>query len=193
MAFMQIKMNKYNDNVSINETTGELIEKPKFRSMWCNPYGIITQDLSNEFEDVYEELEPFAIDPKTGNFLNNSSVPKIVKTGKVNVHEKIQSFREDVDLYRILERFAYSEDNALLNARQCAYGDISNLPDDLNGFAQLVNMQLDKLTEMNPELAKLVIDDKATSEDIEKKANDILKQRIEASKVEADKTNGGAE
>ena len=164
--------------LEINEATGEVISSPKFRSMWSNPFGIIGQDLSKETEDVFEEIAPYAIDPKTGKFLNDSSVPKLIKTGEVNVHDKIQSFASEVDLYKILEKFAYSGDTALLNARSCDYGDISSLPDNLNDYALMVNAHIDKLTALCPELAKMVIDDKISPEEIEAKANEIYNKRL---------------
>lgn len=182
-----------NKNVSpeINEATGEIIgdascdsEKVVFRSMWSNPYGFETQDLSNEFEEVFEEVPAYAVDPCTGKFLNNSSVPKIISKGKINVQERIQSFEKEVDLYSILEKFAYSGDTALLNARKCDYADLSELPNDLNGFALFTKSQFDKLKSMNPDLAKLVVDENVSAEDIESKANDILKERVKASNVD---------
>lgn len=174
-------------SVEVKEDTGEVIEDSSytpgkgqvmFRSMWCNPYGISAQDLSREIEDVYTEITPYAVDPDTGKFLNDSSVPKIIKTGTVNVQERIQSFAKEVDLYSILEKFAYSDDPALVNARPCAYGDLSELPNDLNGFSMFVNAQFNKLNEMNPELAKLVVDENVTSEQIQSKAKEILDARI---------------
>ena len=169
--------------MKVNEYTGEVIDSPKFRSMWSNPFGLTGQDLSNELEDVYEEVGPFAIDPETGQFLNDSSVPKIIAKGKINVWEKIQSFAKDVDLYTILEKFAYNDDLSLLNARACSYGDISELPNNLNDFAKCVDVHLDKLKELNPELAKMVIDDSYSPADIEAKANEILNERIAASEA----------
>ena len=175
-------MSNVKTNVAIDDATGVVFDIPKFRSMWFNPFESIQQDLSNEFEETYEEIQPFAIDANTGKFLNDSSVPKIVKTGKINVHEKIQSFAKEVDLYSILEKFAYSGDNAIINARECQYGDISDMPTDLNGFAQLVNVQFDKLNSINPELAKMVIDENVSASDIEAKASEIMKARIDAAK-----------
>ena len=175
-------------NVIIDDVTGEVVSTSKFRSMWCNPFGIETQDLSRETEDVFTEIAPYSVDPKTGKFLNDSSIPKLVKTDTINVHEKIQSFAKEVDLYSILEKFAYSGDTALLNARECQYGDISDLPDNLNDYALLVNAHLDNLVKLNPELAKMVIDEKYSPEDIQAKAKEIYNQRLEASKA-ASNTN----
>lgn len=164
----------------INDVTGEVLETPKFRSMWCNPFGIIKQDNSSHFEDVYTEIPAYAIDPETGKLLNDSSVPKLVKTGKIDVWEKIQSVKKEADLYSILEKFAYSGDNSLLNARPCSYGDISNIPDNINDYTKFVDAHFKNLKSLNPELAKMVIDDSISSEIIENKANDILNNRIES-------------
>lgn len=151
----------------------------KFRSMWSNPHGIVESDCSNEFAEIFEEVPAFTIDPQTGKFLNETSQPKIISKGKVNIQEKIQSFAREVDLYSILEKFAYSDDESLLRARPCDYGDISNFPNDLNGYAQFVNAHFDKLNEINPELAHMIIDDNVKPEDIEKKANEIYQLRID--------------
>ena len=177
----------------INNASGEVIEDPKFRSMWSNPFKIKEQDLSNEVEDVYQEIQPFAVDAKTGEFLNNSSIPKVVKIGQINVQEKIQSFANDVDLYHILEKFAYSEDKSLINQKECAYGDISEMPDNLNDYAQFVNKHIDNLTSLNPDLAKMVIDESSTPEQIEAKAKEIYQARIEAQAKANVKVDGGAE
>lgn len=185
------------DSPEINEATGEVIgdascnsKKVEFRSMWSNPFDSITQDLSNEFEEVYQEIPAYAVDPKTGEFLNNSSVPKIISIGKVNVQERIQSFEKETDLYSILEKFAYSGDISLLNARECGYADISELPNDLNGFAQYTRANFNKLKDMNPELANMILDETKSPEDIEAKAKEIFKERVEASKVNDDASKG---
>ena len=104
------------DSEEINDLTGEVIEKPKFRSMWFNPFGCATVDCSSHFEESFVELPPYAVDPKTGEFLNNSSVPKLISKGKIDVWERIQSFKKEVDLYSILEKFAYSGDSAWFTA-----------------------------------------------------------------------------
>ena len=179
-------------NQVINEI-GEVLETPNFRSIWVNPYGIEGQDLSNEFEEVFTEIEAFAVDPFNGDLLNNKSVPVVKKTGKVNVHEKIQSFANEVDLYHILEKFAYSGDNAIINVKEAGFGDISHIPDNLNDLSLMVNKQFDKIKTINPELADMIVNEKFTAEDIEAKAKEILKSRIDASKVNDSNVNDSKE
>ena len=174
--------------IEVKEDTGEVIENNScdsgqrqvaFRSMWSNPFGIAGQDLSRETEEIFEEVQPFAIDPTSKKLLNDSSQPKLISKGFINVHDKIQEFAKDCDIYSILERFAASGDVSLLNARQAGFGDISGLPNNLNDFAQFVNSNFKALDSMNPELAKMVIDSKSTPEEIEAKANEIYQMRLE--------------
>lgn len=181
-----------NEKISfeIKEDTGEVIDdnsynfgqvgRLKFRTGFYNPAPCVGQDLSNEIEDVYIEVAPYAVDPATGKFLNESSVPKIIPNGKVNVQERIQSFAKEVDLYSILEKFAYSDDVSLINARPCSYGDLSELPNDLNGFALYCKNNFDKLNDMNPEIAKMILDENISAEQITAKANEIYNERIAA-------------
>lgn len=164
----------------IDKETGEITEKVVFRSMWCNPVPYTGIDLSNEFEEVFEEVAPYAIDVATGEIINKSSVPTLISKGKVNVQERINSFAKEVDLYSILEKFAYSEDPSIINVRQCQYGDIASLPNNLNDFAVYVNNNMDKLKEMNPELATMVVDPNISSEAIQARANEIMQERIKA-------------
>lgn len=181
---MSQKSQKNNEQLSLDnydEKIGEIkgINKPKFRSMWFNPYEPIKQDLSNEFEDTFIEIAPFTRDEK-GNWLNDTSVPKLVPNGKINVQERIQSFADDVDIYKILERFAYSGDMNLINQRQPMPNDIdvSRLPDNLNDFNDLYESMKDNLASLHPDLAKMVLDEKTTFGDIEEKAKSIYQDRF---------------
>lgn len=181
-------MSNEKDTIQVKEDTGEVIEnnsynpgqgKVAFRSMWSNPFGIVGQDLSRETEEVFEEVQPFALDPVSKKLLNDSSQPKLISKGFINVHDKIQEFAKDCDIYAILERFAASGDSSLLNARECDFGDVSVLPNNLNDFAQFVNANFKALDGMNPDLAKMVVDGKSTPEEIEAKANEIYQMRLE--------------
>ena len=181
-------MNKKNDEqMNIDDydpKTGEVkdvmaFQKPIFRNQWCNPYKPIFQDLSNEFEDTYEEIPPFSRDEK-GNWLNDTSVPKLVSTGKINIQERIQSFFDDVDIYKILERFAYTGDMALFSQRESYENDIdiSSIPTNFNDFNDYYNHFRDELSKVNPDIARLILDDKVLSSDIEAKAKDIFNERL---------------
>lgn len=176
----QMSLNDYDSKTGeVKEKNVNAFQKPIFRSQWCNPYKPIFQDLSNELEDTFEEIPPFTKDEK-GNWLNDTSVAKLVPAGKINIQERIQSFFDDVDIYKILERFAYTGDMALFNQRQ-AYDndiDISSIPTNFNDFNDYYNYYRDELSKVNPDIARLILDDKVLSSDIEAKARDIYNERV---------------
>lgn len=124
------------------------------------------QDYSNPMEDVFEEVPPFAYDEETGEFLNKSSFPKLVKTGQVNVQERIQSFFEDVDIYSILAKFAMTGDESLLKRQVGFYGDLSTVPDNIHDFDAYVTGNLAALKKVSPELASVVLNEDSTDADI---------------------------
>lgn len=124
------------------------------------------QDYSNPMEDVFEEVPPFAYDEETGEFLNKSSFPKLVKTGQVNVQERIQSFFEDVDIYSILAKFAMTGDESLLKRQVGFYGDVSTVPDNIHDFDVYVTSNLAALKKVSPELASVVLNENSSEADI---------------------------
>lgn len=109
------------------------VQKSKFKTMWENPFEVITQDLSNPYQDLIEEIPSFTKD-ENGKWLNDSSLPKFVVKGKINVQEGIQSFADDVDIYKILEKFAATGDESIINRNVGFYYDISNIPTNFNDF-----------------------------------------------------------
>ena len=139
------------------------------------------QDFSNAMEDVYEEVPPFAYDEETGEFLNKSSFPKLVKVGQVNVQEKIQSYFEDVDIYTILAKFAMSGDESLLKRQVGFYGDISTVPDNVHDFDAYVTRNLAALKKVSPDLASVVLNENSSEADImaavDKYASSIVKSK----------------
>lgn len=60
----------------------------------------------------------------------------LIESGKIDVYEQIQSFKESCDLQTILARFENGDPQAL-NARLPYFGDFSQMPDSLAGYLQL--------------------------------------------------------
>lgn len=59
-----------------------------------------------------------------------------VETGKTDMHEFIQSFRDSVDIYNILERFRAGNVD-ILNQIQGVYADVNDLPVKLQDVLNL--------------------------------------------------------
>lgn len=96
-------------------------------------------DLSRETEDTYIAIPPFATN-KDGEVINMSIKTKLMKNGKVNIQEKIQSYHDEVDLYHILNRVANVEEAVALHGHDKVYADISGMPSD---FHSMVNSHID--------------------------------------------------
>lgn len=127
-----------------------------FRSMWSNPLGVKKEDYSDPFQDLIEEIPPFTKNEK-GEWLNDSSVPKFVKRGKINVQESIQSYADDVDIYKILERFAATGDESIINRNVGFYADISQVPTNFNDFQDYLLSNSKTLNLFPDELKKAIL------------------------------------
>lgn len=164
---------------NVDQVTGEV------KSFYPGPYSKMkksSQDLSNVFEDVFEEIPPYSVDIKTGDLINKTSLPIIKKVGKVNVQEKIQSFVDDVDIYKILERVAISGDTNLFNRRIGTFGDFVNLPDNLNDFNDYVRKSFSNSSNLPDELIKAALNNSIKSGELESLISKHVEKAIESSK-----------
>lgn len=142
------------------------------------------QDLSNTKEPIYKELPPYAIDEKTGEFLNKSSFPKLVKVGEIDVQEQIDSFADEVNIYKILERFALSGgDNTIINRSVGTFGDFVDIPDNLHDFDMYVGSKIDDIKKYDPELAKVILSDASTEADIKAAIDKYVLGKVNAPKA----------
>lgn len=137
----------------------------KFNSMYGPGVEKTGLDYSNTKEPIYTEIPPYTKDEK-GEWLNDTSFPKVIQTGYIDVQEKIQSYADDVDIYKILERFAYSGDTTLINRSHGVYTDVSNIPDNLHAFNEYVGTNLEALKNIDPDLAKAILSEDSTESDI---------------------------
>lgn len=147
----------------------------EFRTMWSNSLGIEGNDYSYEFQDLIEEIPPFTKNEK-GEWLNDSSVPKFVKRGKINVQEQIQSFADDVDIYKILERFASTGDESIINKNPGFYYDISNIPTNFNDFQDFLLKSSDTLNLFSDDMKKAILNgDNINTDLLDKETKEIAK------------------
>lgn len=172
----------------VNATTGE-IQQVKFRT----PYGGVEktkQDCSNPMQKRWKEVPPYAVDIKTGKFINKSSEPILVEDEPFNIFEYIQSFKADCDIYTILEKFALTgcTDTSIINKGVMSFGDISDLPDNFNDLNEYFENATKKLSEFNDDTAKQILDENVSIDDIQKGLNDKI--AAENAKAAAAKKEG---
>lgn len=136
-------------------------------------------DLSRTTEDVYTEVLPGSYDLVTGKVINKTSVSKFVKTGVIDVNEKIQSYKSECDIYSILERFINSMDQSLLSARPCSFADIVDLPNNINDFNDLMDKYWAGVAKTDKELGQALLNEKLTLSDI----NAIIERKIKETMI----------
>lgn len=172
----------------VNGTTGE-IQQVKFRT----PYGGVEktkQDCSDPMQKRWKEIPPYAVDTKTGKFINKTAVPILVPDEPFNIDEYIQSFKDDCDIYTILEKFALTgcTDTSLINKGVMSFGDISELPDNFNDLNEYFEKANKKLAEFNDDTAKQILNEDVTVDTIQKELNEKI--AAEEAKAAAAKKEG---
>ena len=124
-----------------------------------------TDDLSAIYEETYIEIPPFTKNDK-GEWLNDSTVSKWVKGDKFNVVEYIQSHRDSVDLSKIIDMVSKTGDTSFLNRRQGFYGDISDIPTNLNDFNSKLDYYYDVLKGLDKDIAIEILNGDKTNDEI---------------------------
>lgn len=127
-------------------------KKISFKGQWTetNKTGL---DYSRNLEPQFKEIPPYAKDEK-GKFLNESSQPILVEGEPFDVDEYIQSFKDECDIYKILEKaYLSSNPSLLIQNHNAVYDDISELPDDPYEFEDMqrdINAALENLGSIEP-------------------------------------------
>ena len=116
----------------------------------------LKQDLSREEEDVYLEISPYAVDKESGEVLNNTSKPVIKKVGTINVYNKIQSYKEDCDIYSILARVSKGEEG-LLTQNVGSFGDFVDIPDNVHDLVRYIDNAKKEFQKLNPSSQKSLL------------------------------------
>lgn len=114
-------------------------------------YNIVDDRQPKEFNPLvkkFRTLAPYAKD-KEGKIINDSPFPKRVENGCTNIDEFIQSFKNDTDLYCLIEKYIKTGDESIINKKQGFYGDFSNLDkmsyNDLRNFSKDFNVKVNSL------------------------------------------------
>ena len=165
----------------VNKTTGE-VQQVKFRTL----YGGVEkskQDCSNPMQKRWKEIPPYAVDTKTGKFINKTAVSILVPDEPFNIDEYIQSFKDECDIYTILEKFALTgcTDTSIINKGVMSFGDISDLPDNFNDLNEYFEKASKKLAEFNEDTAKDILNEDVSVDSIQK----VLNDKIAAEEVKA--------
>lgn len=133
------------------------------------------QDLSNSLIPVYNELPPFAVDLDTGKLLNPSRDPIKTPAGFMDIQEKIESYRDECDIYKILQKVIVSNDTSFLNRKVGTFADLANLPDNFNDLHLYVNSVG---RDVEPDVLKIALSDAMTSPQVLEAIGSYVNKKI---------------
>ena len=99
----------------------------------------------------------------------------------VDVQERIDSFKKDVDVYTILEKVLITGDESLLKRKQAVFTDVYDLPDNIHELTELYQ----KISTLDVESIKNKLEDtdKVAQESVDLKTtiadtlNNLLKEK----------------
>ena len=86
-------------------------------------------DCSNPRRRQFVEVQPFAVDPDTGEILNSTGVVALKEVAPVNQDEMIQSYFESTDLRTVLTRIRKGSGEELpVNDGTGSFIDLTQMP-----------------------------------------------------------------
>lgn len=181
----------------IDNDTGEVKEvvsrAPKF-NRW-NPAPRTGLDYSRKLEKQFVEVAPYAKDEK-GKFINEKSVPVLMETEPIDVDAQIQSYKDDVDIYKILEKWMLSGDNSLINPnghkawedmpKNQVY-DYTEYPDNIHDLADSFDGAAEMLNGVDNNIVNDIVNTDKDSNELASSIHPIEEPKKQVSTIEADK------
>ena len=134
-----------------------------------NPRPIKKVDYSKQTIAQYVSVPPYTKDKK-GNFINETSYYRLVKVADKNIHDYIQSFKDETDLSTIIKRLTINNQMPTLDdfIKNNTFGDVSTF--DRNA--------VDPVKALNDQIANLQNEVLQTKEKLKVVNNDELAKKI---------------
>ncbi|QCS36151.1 minor capsid protein [Capybara microvirus Cap1_SP_141] len=63
--------------------------------------------------------------------MDKNGVVELVPTGKVNVYDFIQSFRNECDIHSLIDKYQMTQDPSLLDLKPTYFGDFTDVPTNI--------------------------------------------------------------
>lgn len=104
-------------------------------------------DLSRKLEPQFIEIPPFAKDPETGEYINESAFPLLKEIDPKDIQKEIDSYASDCDIYNIIRRSQQGLDTTYA-FKEKQYADLSDIPqNNLDQLAQAEQISKVALTD----------------------------------------------
>lgn len=134
------------------------------------------QKHDEKFVDTFIQIPPFAIDDETGEILNKSAYPVLKPGEKFNFYDKIQSYKNDCDIYSILAQYAMTGDESLINQRAKTFADVFDIPDNIADLQDMLDKQADILKKYTDKQLEVIKN--GNEEDLNVLVQDLVKQEL---------------
>lgn len=107
-----------------------------------------------KFRTKYDRLQVSAepgspIKIKYKGAYDDNGVFDLVESGKENLYDYIQSFKDSVDIHVILSKYMNGDQTAL-NRYEPLFGDFSQLPDNLPAMLNVIEAAKDSFNQLDP-------------------------------------------
>ena len=136
------------------------------------PRKRLAVDLSRKLIPQFIEIPPYAKDPDTGKFLNESPYPKLKELDPKDIQKEIDSYAQDCDIYNIIRRSQQGLDVSYA-FKEKQYADLSNIPD--NKLDQIVQAENVSKVAISDDVKEALLSNMTDEEILA-----ILKKKVEA-------------
>lgn len=124
-------------------------------------------DCSNPRRRQFVEIQPFAVDPDTGEILNSTGEVALKEVAPVNQDEMIQSYFESTDLHTVLTRIRKGSGEELpVNDGTGSFIDLTQMPRNRMELDRYLKEKKNKTVSPAPAPADVSTADKELDEKI---------------------------
>ncbi len=136
------------------------------------PRKRLAVDLSRKLIPQFIEISPYAKDPDTGKFLNESPYPMLKELDPKDIQKEIDSYAKDCDIYNIIRRSQQGLDVSYA-FKDKQYVDISNIP--VNKLDQIAQAESISKVSISDDVKEALLSNMTDEEILA-----ILKKKVEA-------------
>ncbi len=136
------------------------------------PRKRLAVDLSRKLIPQFIEIPPYAKDPDTGKYLNESPFPKLKELDPKDIQREIDSYAADCDIYNIIRRSQQGLDVSYA-FKEKQYADISGIPD--NNLDQIAQAESISKVALSDDVKQALLSNMTDEEILS-----ILKKKVEA-------------
>lgn len=133
-------------------------------------------DCSNPMRQQFVEVEPFAVDPDTGEILNSTGQVALKEVAPINQDEMIQSYFESTDLQTVLNRIRKGSGEEIpVNDGTGSFIDLTQMPKNMMELDRYLKEKKNKAVNPNSET---VPDSTVSYDDLDQKIKTYIDRKF---------------